>query len=535
MNEIVFEAPGPGSWRADLSHQDQLYSRWFSDRYCDIYDRAFTEAFADYGMLLTGIRYRVVHGVSYTSPAPPDPSTFGERFARAAEVFATRYWREETRRWDEEQKPAFIAEHSRLQAVEPHRLDDVALRRHLRECAAAFDAAAFRHHRIVMACTLPVGDYVSQVSRWSGATTAEVLATLEGSSPHGIACYEELQRAAAAVAADPKLMAALDVEPPSDALAQLASNDGVAAWLALVGDRTGTGMDVVSPRKREEPAILLAALAQAVRGDRADRSDVVVERTRVLRARVPEAHRADFDSLLAEARHVHRIRDERMPDNDEWATGLMRRALLEAGRRLAKRGRLHEASHVFGLTQDELLSVLEGGEGPSADELEEMERYRASTDVSGAPEFLGPPPPPPPPMDELPPAVRRMTAAMMTYIHAMFDDAPQDDVPAAQVRGLGGGNGAYVGVARVVKSPADFSRVRRGDVLVAQMTMPTHNVLFPLIGAVVTERGGLLSHPAIVAREFGIPAVVGTRDATTKIPDGARITVDGDAGTVVIA
>lgn len=82
--------------------------------------------------------------------------------------------------------------------------------------------------------------------------------------------------------------------------------------------------------------------------------------------------------------------------------------------------------------------------------------------------------------------------------------------------------------------PCDFEKVRAGDVLVAWITTPTYNVLLPLLGALVTNRGGLLSHPAIVSREFGIPAVVGCRSATRRIPDGARVEVDGERGTVTV-
>jgi pyruvate,water dikinase len=92
--------------------------------------------------------------------------------------------------------------------------------------------------------------------------------------------------------------------------------------------------------------------------------------------------------------------------------------------------------------------------------------------------------------------------------------------------------GKCVGTARVVLTPTDFSKVSAGDVLVARITTPAYNVLLPLLGAVVTDRGGVLSHAAIVSREYGIPGVVGARDATTRIPDGARVEVDGDAGTV---
>jgi rifampicin phosphotransferase len=102
------------------------------------------------------------------------------------------------------------------------------------------------------------------------------------------------------------------------------------------------------------------------------------------------------------------------------------------------------------------------------------------------------------------------------------------------IEGLAASPGQYEGTARVVRGPGDFERVSHGDVLVARTTSPAYNVILPIIGGVVTDRGGALCHAAIVAREFGIPAVVGTSLATTKIPDGAHVLVDGDRGFVTV-
>lgn len=117
--------------------------------------------------------------------------------------------------------------------------------------------------------------------------------------------------------------------------------------------------------------------------------------------------------------------------------------------------------------------------------------------------------------------------------------APLPSLPAqpttAEHASLGGSPGAHgvvTGVARVLHSPSDFARVRRGDILVCPYTAPAWTPLFRLAGAVVTETGGVLSHAAIVAREHGIPAVLGVPQATTRIRDGARITVNGTEGTV---
>ncbi|MBD7951666.1 PEP/pyruvate-binding domain-containing protein [Oerskovia rustica] len=100
------------------------------------------------------------------------------------------------------------------------------------------------------------------------------------------------------------------------------------------------------------------------------------------------------------------------------------------------------------------------------------------------------------------------------------------------LRGTAGSTGVATGPARIVRGPADFSRVRPGDVLVCPFTDPAWTPLLRIAAGVVTETGGVLSHAAIVARERRIPAVVGVTGATGLIADGSLVTVDGEAGTV---
>ena len=102
------------------------------------------------------------------------------------------------------------------------------------------------------------------------------------------------------------------------------------------------------------------------------------------------------------------------------------------------------------------------------------------------------------------------------------------------LRGLAASPGIYEGPARLIAGPSEFDRIVTGDVLVTQSTTEAFNILLPLLGAIVTDSGGLLSHSAIVAREYGIPGVVGTREATGRIADGVRVRVDGDAGEVTV-
>jgi pyruvate,water dikinase len=116
--------------------------------------------------------------------------------------------------------------------------------------------------------------------------------------------------------------------------------------------------------------------------------------------------------------------------------------------------------------------------------------------------------------------------------------APPPDRPGARtaastvLTGTPGSRGTATGTARIVRGPGDFARVRPGDVLVCPWTDPAWTPLLRVVSGIVTETGGVLSHAAIVAREQRIPAVLGVPGATTLLPDGALVTLDGAAGTV---
>lgn len=104
-----------------------------------------------------------------------------------------------------------------------------------------------------------------------------------------------------------------------------------------------------------------------------------------------------------------------------------------------------------------------------------------------------------------------------------------DQMFTAEAVAMGG-----AGRARVMLSEEGFDRLEPGDVLVCSYSSPTWNMVFAIVGAVVADTGGLLSHAAITAREYGLPCVVGAHHATRLIPDGATVTVDGGRGIVRI-
>jgi phosphohistidine swiveling domain-containing protein len=278
------------------------------------------------------------------------------------------------------------------------------------------------------------------------------------------------------------------------------------------------------------PDALVRTIRAAVEGAEGTASDAE-ERTAEIREKVPAEHRDEFDELLDEARTTYRIRDERGVFSDIWASGIMRRAALAGGRRMAEKGRVHDAEHFIDAGFEEMGSLLLARNGPSADELAERHQWRTSHDAKDAPATLGPPPEPPPDPSGLPPAVGRLMRATMIVIDAMFGSS-EEEHEEDLVRGLAASAGVYEGPARRVAGPSEFERIEKGDVLVTESTSEAFNILLPLLGAIVTDNGGLLSHAAIIAREYGIPGVVGTREGTDRIPDGERVRVDGEAGEV---
>jgi pyruvate,water dikinase len=252
-----------------------------------------------------------------------------------------------------------------------------------------------------------------------------------------------------------------------------------------------------------------------------------------VRSKVPAAHQDEFDELLGEARLTYRLRDERGVYSDIWASGLMRRAALAAGRRVAASGRISVADEMLDASLDEMCALVEGGDGPSAEELASRAAYRARYTAKDAPPSLGPTPPPPPDHAGLPPAAGRvMRATSIALGHIFGSSEARND--QAVLYGLAASKGIYEGPARRISSPTEFGRIAKGDVLVTESTSEAFNILLPLLGGIVTDNGGLLSHAAIVSREYGIPGVVGTREATERITDGMVVRVDGDAGEVTV-
>ena len=248
-----------------------------------------------------------------------------------------------------------------------------------------------------------------------------------------------------------------------------------------------------------------------------------------LRSSIPAEHLAEFDDLVEDARLSYGLRDENGPLTYEWPAGLLRRGLREADARLVAAGRLPSAGDVFELELDEVVGFLRNGTGPDSAEIGRRRDERARWAALDPPERLGPEESDPP-FHLFPPNLARITDVVLTVVASM--EASKSSPPLS---GTGIGTGTYRGTARVVHDVNEaLGSLEPGDVLVARYTAPTYNAVIAIAGALVVEEGGLLCHAAVIARELGIPAVVGTRDAMSRIPDGATVDVDTARGTVAL-
>ena len=469
-------------------------------------------------------------------PAPE--AELPERFERAEQVFAQKLWREQLRDWDENCKPSSIATHRELQAIQPNDLSDLELMAYLTRCRDHHAAMIAQHMRFTAGALLPTGDFLAHVGDWTGLPPSELLGLLRGSAVVSAGGSDEMERLKRALAQDP---AARDLlasgGDPAELLARLCSlageaGEAVSGYLDLVGNRLIDGFDIAEPSALELPDALLRAIRIAVSEAAQVASDVEV-RIAEVRAQVPAAHQQQFDELLGEARLTYRLRDERGVYSDIWASGLMRRAALAAGRRAASRGRIDNPQQMLDASLDEMCALVAGTGGPSADELARRAEYRASYTAKDAPPLLGPLAPPQPDLSALPPSVGRLMRAMFIALGHLFGSSQVQNEDKV-LYGLAASKGVYEGPARRVSGPSEFGRIAKGDVLVTESTTEAFNILLPLLGGIVTDNGGLLSHAAIVSREYGIPGVVGTREATERIADGVRLRVDGDAGEVTV-
>jgi len=300
-------------------------------------------------------------------------------------------------------------------------------------------------------------------------------------------------------------------------------------FLDTYGWRSDRFMELGHPSWREDPSTPLTQLKgylalEDAQDPFAAQARLAVERDQLateMEARLPEPARPQFRAMLPMAQQFLPISEDHNFTIDQKFTVVVRTALLHLGARMAAEGMLADRDSVFYTTYDEVCEIAAGRAVADLDaRTRQRRREHARQATLQAPPLIGAPPPPDVPLDPL--------AAKFFGIGIV----PSED--RAVVTGHPCSNGVVTGVAKVVLTLDEAGKVNAGDILVCRMTMPAWTPLFGIVGAVVADAGGPLSHCAIVAREYMIPCVAGTVNGTQVLKDGMRVRVDGNTGVVTV-
>jgi phosphohistidine swiveling domain-containing protein len=444
--------------------------------------------------------------------------------------------------WDGEWLPEVRRHLAQMEDYDLRGSSAPALRSHLDDMVARLQRLWEIHFLLLFPMLLAISEFDELHRELMGSEGSfdsyRLLQGFDNRTVDGTRALWELSRRALGA---PRVRSALQDSEPAGVLAALeASPEGVAfiaelrAYLAEYGQRSNDPIDLSEPSWIEDPTPVIATLREYLeqpdRDVAAERAALTAERERAIaeaRARLagyPRPVAEQWESLLKAAQHATTLTEDHAYWIDLCGLYQARRVVVEVGCRMADAGTISIAADVVYLTLDEIREALEGRPARNALALvaarkAEMEYFRTITPLPA----IGNAPPESEDDDPL-------SRAMAKFMGAA---APATTEPGV-VLGTAGSPGVVRGTAKIVLALDDAGKLQPGDILVTEYTGPWWTPLFGVAGGLVTDFGGVLSHCAIVAREFGIPAVVGTGSATTTLVDGQLVEVDGDQGIVRI-
>jgi len=494
------------------------------------------------------VSIREVNGFMYYQMNSVEP---GQELMEMQEI-AEDYWIEKKflaalRLWDDFIKPSSIKQLTALQETRLDDLSDEELTKHIIRCHQAAKQMVFNHHQFTYSSFVPVGDFIIKVCNWTGKDPIDVLGILRGSDTNRLLFAREQSQAQEFIDGLRKsndamqLLARDDNDPRSAALALAKLEDiggnikqGLQFLKGYCDCRIVSGYDITYETFTERPDLLLKTL-KSIWSDNAYANHTASNcEIKAIRDLVPAESRSLFDEMYSDARKMERLRDERGMFSDLWAIGILRCSFLQAGKRLFKAGLVDEPHLALDASSEELIALMAGIPVVASEELQQRADYRKRFSVTDIPAVLGEPQIKPTKTQNFPHPLSRIMAGLEMAINLAVEHLPGHNMQQGELVGIPASLGVVEGLARIIGSESEIKDISKGDILVVHQTTAAFTIVLPLISGIISEYGGILSHPAILAREYGIPCIVGCSGAIKKLHTGMFIRLDGTRGTVEV-
>lgn len=562
MVPIPIDVP-PGYWQRDASHFPQAV--YPMSRLLMAPIRAAVKRWVDeYGFLIEGLELREIGGWMYQRLVPfggkDRPSlptwlmrlmvrlvpTIRSRINTSVAAIRADKPSHFIERWHDAWQSELASRIAALRDVDLSKLSDETLNDQIEAVIALFERAIQLHAVLHGSLAIILYEFSATCRDLLGWPESKAFELVNGTSFKSTEPARQIHVLARMARERPALMRLLEdtdqhtVERMGEVDASFA--EALAAYMKEHGCRA-LRYEIAEPTLAETPTLILLQIRNQIsQGYDPEANDRILDRKRAEVA--AEARRAlaqqpeilkKFERVLKRTERAYPVREDNVFYTLNAPYALIRYALLELGVRLVERKIIEQRDDIFFLELHEARSAL----ATDMNYHEQVQHRRAQRAWAmanpGLPAY-GEEPTQPSSFDFLPLEARMPMEAMLWSLGKIFEleQSQKQQTVGDTLKGLVASPGQYTGPARVIMDEGEFDKLQPGDVLVCPITSPVWSILFPSVGALVTDSGGILSHPAIIAREYRVPAVVALGNATSLLQDGQIVTVDGAAGTVSI-